>query len=375
MIIRAIVFLLAVVFALPAMADCTTPSGFKRIGGAYWRMANVGFPTAPGFERLPSTVPTDIPQGIKDLARFSTGRAAHIRTDASELHLCYENAHGNSSTNRWVQNGMRGGDVYYRSYGTTEWHWLTTVPATDPDDFEITYDMGSSADREFLIYFPSYARLTLLRIEVPTNATIAAGPAPNEDPIVVLGTSITQGANSSRPGMVYVAQLGRMMDRDAINLGFDASCNLYGGFATLLAQIPASAYVIDCFQNMSLSSINSLMYDFGDDLASAVSPVPVIFVEQAYDQRGFGPDDNRTAETAAAYSIYQSLAAVHSNVFWIDTDGMLGADHLATSEGIHPTDLGHYRMAVFLASAIDAILAPYRMAVFLASAIDAILSL
>lgn len=252
---------------------------------------------------------------------------------------------------------MRGGDVYYRPYGTSEWTWLTTVHATSPTNFGINYDMGSSADREFLIYFPTYARLTLLRVEVPTAATVTAGPAPSELPLVVLGTSVTHGGNSSRPGLTYVAQLGRALNRDAINLGFDGSRNLYAGFADLLDDIPASAYLIDCFQNMSLSSINSLMFDFGDALATAVYPKPVIFFEQAYDQRGFGPgNSDRATETAAAYAIYQTLALSHSNVFWVETDDMLGDDGLATSDGIHPNDLGHTRMAAFYADAIAPLL-------------------
>lgn len=349
--------LFTLLFTAPAMADCTTPSGFKRIGSGYWRMANVGFPSAPGFERLPSSVPADIPQGIKDLGRLSSGRAAHIRSDADTLRLCYENAAGSSYTHKWTQDGMRGGDVYYRDYGTTDWHWLTTVHATSPTVFEITYDMGSSADREFMIYFPIYARLTLLRVEVPTAATVAPGPTPSELPLVFLGTSITQGANASRAGLAQVAAVGRALDRDAINLGWSGSCKLYDGFEDLLDDIAASAYLIDCFQNMNMTDITSRMFDFGDDLATAVYPAPVIFFEQAYDQRGFGPGNtDRAAETAAAYAIYEDLALIHANVFWVATDGMLGTDGAATSDGIHPNDLGHTRMAEFYASAIAPLL-------------------
>ena len=39
-------------------------------------------------------------------------------------------------------------------------------------------------------------------------------------PILFYGTSITHGASASRAGMTHVAQLGRLFDREVINLGF-----------------------------------------------------------------------------------------------------------------------------------------------------------
>jgi hypothetical protein len=334
-----------------ALADCTTPAGFKRIGGSSWRMGNVAFPTAPGVERLPSSVPSDIPQAIKDLGRLSTGRTAHIETDAATLRLCWDNATGGSSTFKWSQNGMRGIDVYWREAGTAEWHWLGQGDAISPDSNIVTFNMGSSAEREFLIYFPSYARLTLLRVEVPTAATVTPGPAPSEK-WAILGTSLTQCGNTSRPGQCYPAILSREMNVDIANLGFSGSCKMYAGLETLLTASVSDAFIIDCLGNMTLTDISTQMFDFLDALAENNPGVPIYVVEQTHEYQGFADNSVYDAETAAAKAVFDSVDALHDNVFWLHAPELTGDD---TVDGRHFNDAGNGKAADSLKTQIDAL--------------------
>ena len=65
------------------------------------------------------------------------------------------------------------------------------------------------------------------------------------------GTSITQGACASRPGMAAVAIVGRKLDTSVINLGFSGNGRMQPEIADLLIELDPAIYVIDCIQNMS----------------------------------------------------------------------------------------------------------------------------
>jgi lysophospholipase L1-like esterase len=47
------------------------------------------------------------------------------------------------------------------------------------------------------------------------------------------------------------------------------------------------------------------------------------------------------------------------NIYFLDSEGWLSDDHLATADGIHPTDLGFMRMLEHMEPAIKKILKKY----------------
>lgn len=65
-----------------------------------------------------------------------------------------------------------------------------------------------------------------------------------ENPIVMYGTSILQGASASRPGMAATNIIGRRFDREVVNLGFSANAFLDKEIAELMSEVEASAYVL-----------------------------------------------------------------------------------------------------------------------------------
>ena len=59
-----------------------------------------------------------------------------------------------------------------------------------------------------------------------------------DGPVVVYGTSITQGANASRPGMAYTNILSRRLNVEFVNLGFSGSGRGEPEVAEVIAGIP-----------------------------------------------------------------------------------------------------------------------------------------
>ena len=348
--------LFLVVSTAAALADCATPSGYTRWGSGNWRISET-MPSAPIWERLPSTVPGDVSQNIKDLGRMSTGIAIHVESDTDTLRLCWDNSAGTAAYSITSQTGVSGIDVYYRSATTSgQWRWLDVGEAVAASSNIKTIALGFSEDREFLIYLPQFRRLGLMRIETPSTYTLSAGPVPTNDPLVVYGSSIVQGSGTSRAGIAYPQALGRHFDVDAINLGFAGSCQMFEGMATLLATIDASAFIIDCFPNMTAAQVTAQMYDFIDILATAHPTVPIYIVQDRLNQAG-GPHPSTVstwnAKETAALAELADLQLIHSNLIWVPGDDLLGDDFEGTVDGSHPSDLGQHRYFLALRDSID----------------------
>lgn len=353
-LITALIGLL--LFVTPAFADCTTPAGYTRWGSGYWRITAT-MPSAPIWERLPSTTPVDIPAGVKELGRASTGIGVHIVSNTDTLRLCWSNATGTASYINWTQSSVSGLDVYYRTASTDGWRWLDLGEAATASDNTISFALGSSESREFLIYLPQNRRLTTLRIETPSTFTVSAGTAPTHKPLVVYGSSIVQGSGTSRGGIAYPQALGRHYGADTINLGFAGSCQMFAGMATMLATIDASAFIIDCFPNMTDAQITAQMGTFLTTLATARPTVPIYIVQDRLNQSG-GPHPlyvTRQADNEAAASAVLATLTAFTNIHWIPADDLLGDDYEGTVDGSHPSDLGHYRYTQALEAAIGSL--------------------
>ena len=102
----------------------------------------------------------------------------------------------------------------------------------------------------YQLYLPLYNSLEWLEIGVPEEATIHFLALRNEKPIVVYGSSITQGACASRPGMAWTAILERKMDRPLLNFGFSGNGRLEKELIDLISEIDAKIFVLDCLPNL-----------------------------------------------------------------------------------------------------------------------------
>src|SRR5437660_1058190 len=97
---------------------------------------------------------------------------------------------------------------------------------------------------------PQDSRLDINGLPLVADATIAkASRFASPKPVVFYGTSITQGGCASRPGMSYQAIVGRQLNLDFVNLGFSGNGKGEPAVADMVAEIDASAFVVDFSQN------------------------------------------------------------------------------------------------------------------------------
>ncbi len=150
--------------------------------------------------------------------------------------------------------GVSGIDLYSK---TIDGKWLWAAGKFSFKD-TITYHFTNLLpndqhvnNREYTLYLPLYNSVKWMEITVPKAALFKSLPVRKDNPIVVYGTSIAQGACASRPGLAWTNILGRKLDRPVINLAFSGNGKLEKELIELLSEIDASLYVLDCLPNLT----------------------------------------------------------------------------------------------------------------------------
>ena len=209
----------------------------------------------------------------------------------------------------------------------------------------------SGALREYHLNLPLYNTIDSLQIGVADGAELKILPKRQEKPIVVYGTSIAQGACSSRPGMAWINIVRRNLgDYPVINLGFSGNGRLEPEMIAYLAEIDAAIYVLDCLPNLTNKSA-----DEARDLAIAAveqlrktTDAPIILVEHA----GY----SNAPTNAAQLDCYTRLNRGQREAYeTLKNKGVKDLHYISHDElaypadawvdYVHPSDLGAQRQA------------------------------
>ena len=98
-------------------------------------------------------------------------------------------------------------------------------------------------------------------------------------PVVIYGSSITQGGCASRPGMCYTVIAGRLADVPIVNMGFSGNGKMELEMSGILAGIDASAYVLDCLWNMEPDLLRERFEPFVRALHARCPAAPILLAE------------------------------------------------------------------------------------------------
>ncbi len=204
--------------------------------------------------------------------------------------------------------------------------------------------------REYLLYLPLYNGVSKVSIGIPKAASIKAGKPPKQQlPLVFYGTSITQGGCASRPGMVHTAILGRQLDCEVINLGFSGNGTMDMSMATLLTEIKASAYVIDCLPNMQASGVRARVKPLVKALRKSQPNTPIILVEDRSYANSFLVTSKAQRSQQSRLQLRKAFQDLQSSgmrrLYYLPGSDLLGGDGEGTVDSSHPSDLGFTRQA------------------------------
>ena len=296
------------------------------------------------FDRLDVERYPSLTKNAKRAFRQSTGLALVFSTDSRNIY-----ARWSVDPRKFVANStdihMRGMDIYIRHKG--KWTFAgVAAPKADPTvlEFEapLVRRMGEGV-KECMVYLPTYAHINSLEIGIDNGATIKAIPSPFKHKIVFVGSSLTHGEGNPRPGLVYVAQLGRRLNAETPNFGHSGQCKLQQHFIDIVCDNEADAFVFDAFSNSTADIINERLYDFVKQIRAKHKDTPLVFLQT--EKRisalfDLGAKKRNDDQMAAAEKLMKVVCKDFKNVYFINPAFDLGTDNEGTVDGAHLSDLG-----------------------------------
>ena len=193
-------------------------------------------------------------------------------------------------------------------------------------------------------------------IGIDENAVLKPAPKYTYDkPIVFYGSSITNGACASRPGLTYPARLSRMLDSDYVNLGFGGLCKAEQAMTDYIASLDMSVFVLDYDYNAPNPEYLEQTHEKAYLTVREKNPeLPIVMIscpraDLAGDWKHRLEIIKRTYENA--------VAAGDKNVYMINGSEFFGEiNYDYAADGVHPTDLGFDIMAKAIYPVLNRIL-------------------
>lgn len=221
-------------------------------------------------------------------------------------------------------------------------YFMTLRP--DGDNIEGTAVLPE-AGMTVRLYMPLYNGLEWLEIGTEAGQEVEA-PAPYgvEKPVVFYGSSITQGGCATRPGNSYPALLERALNSDFINLGFSGNAMGDPTVAEYISGLEMSCFVYDYDYNApGPEHLEKTHRPFLEQILRRQPELPVIMVTRP--NPSGSQEDFRRREVIL--NTYKWAFEAGYKVQFVDGWTMFGVNgrDCCTVDGVHPNDLGFYRMA------------------------------
>ena len=323
------------------------------------------------YRRLPVKPTFAVPEAVDGLAWCTAGGQVRFRTDSGRISLKVT-LRDAGAMDHMAQTGMSGFDLYVGEPGRETFYSVTRF-ATGATAF--CCELFQCPDRKlrtFTLNFPLYKGVNEVMIGLQEGAAIERPPAYRMDrPIVVYGTSITQGGCASRPGSCYTNILGRRLNIPFINLGFSGSGCGEADVARMIALIETPAMLVLDYEGNCISPENlaKTLPEFISIYRAAHPAVPILviskirFGQEALDRKQHDPWPVETVRLRCRL-LQQGLVkklrrAGDRNIHFLDGAKLLGTDYWeGTVDGVHPTDLGFMRMAEGIEPVLRKLLLP-----------------
>ena len=223
--------------------------------------------------------------------------------------------------------------------------------------YEALANFGGKKMREITLFFPSFVNVEDVYIGLEDGSVLtAASPYNNKKPVVIYGSSITQGACASRAGNTYPAILSRRHGFDFINLGFAGSALAEDVIIDYLCTLDASMLVFDYDHNSpNADFLKRTHLPALKKLRAAHPDIPFILLSRPNLSGGEG------MTLARIEVIKESFRALENDgcgpVHFVNGNDIFKScdSEMMTIDSTHPTDLGFFAMA----KAMDDIFALY----------------
>lgn len=306
--------------------------------------------SARSFRRLPDRAAPRLTEPVQELSWMPASGFLSFFTDSRSISVRVTVAHADPMVHMPL-SGSNGVELYLR-----EGHRWIPFGTGMPDQGCATYQRELTsglprARREFRLYLPPYRGVKEVAVGIEADAAIEPSHAPaGAKPILLYGTSITQGGCANTAGADYVSILGRELGVDTINFGFSGNGKGEPEIAELIAGVDAEMFILDFAANCPPEMYEERLPVFLDTLRQRRPSVPVVLVtnlqfnnalvDAAYRQRLFQRRDTDFA------NYVRLRAAGDEHLYIIDGFGLISAGITGLYvDGVHPTSGGFVQIA------------------------------
>ena len=332
-------------------------SDLKWIDGSQLPLEGRGFTaaTCDQYARLPAEVRAapDLVH-ISEMARNSTGLNFRFKTDSDLIRIRWSLARNPPYGGTLVTGLASSGLDIYSWFSEHGWRfWLNGLPFARTNTVDVMWVPG----RACTVYLPMFNTVESFSIGIKKNATVAkARPHALGKPVVVYGTSMVNGYNSSRPGMLWTSILGRMLDVEIINQGYSGNGKLEETMLGFLGDIDAAAYCfLCCGEQQTIETMQKIYQPFLERLHRRRPETPIVIGEYYWvngpDAFAFEkPKRNFIADLVA--ELKERDREFWKNLHIVRMKDMIVADGDGAFDYAHLTDIGAKQMATAFANVL-----------------------
>lgn len=310
-----------------------------------------------GYNRIDTNLLKKIPSHVAGLSKNTAGLQVDFITNSTTIAFKWTLEKYSLLPNMTpiAKNGL---DLY--GFNHNRLQFVATAAPTGAHSEKIAVSHLDGQMRHYRVYLPLYGSLTELFVGIDSGAVIQTPKLVRQPKIVIYGTSITQGASASRPGLAYPAILSRHLNATVYNMGFSGSGKMEPEMAPVIGHMPADLYILDCVPNMTASLLQQRVVPFVHLLRQLKPATPILILESPIRETSYWNQEVQKSMAAQNQAIHEAYLRLQKeglkNIYYQDASGFTGFDHEATIDGTHLTDLGFKRLTTILEKKIKAIL-------------------
>lgn len=298
------------------------------------------------FVRMPEAVAKTVNEGVHTMYKCNAGGRIRFSTDSPIIAIYAEIVGMYASSSL----GMFGFDLYCDEGADKGF-----VGSCLPDFYSkkangLINVMGRKWEKGMhylTLNLPLYAQAQKLFIGVKKGSKVDKGLSYKDKlPIVYYGSSITQGASASRPGLCYQNIIIRRNEIDYVNLGFSGNAKGEETMANYIASLKMGAFVYDYDYNAPNSAhLKATHEPFFNIIRQKHPDIPIIMLTKPC--TNIDDYNNRECRDIIKETYLKAKANGDNNVYFIDGSKIFKGEHKkdCTYEYCHPTDLGFVFMA------------------------------